>query len=965
MKKLFLLISVLLLESCFAVSIANSASSFTAYNYGEAKNNQISFTENKGQVHDQNFNPRPDVLYGVMAGNMAVHIKRTGVSYQLYRVDSYKSVEDAKTRETRKEIDQQSIYRIDLTWLNANPNFTRIEDEALPGYNNYYLESCPDGAVNVKSYQGLRFKNLYRGIDLHYYEKNGELKHDYIVAPNADYKQIQIQVLGADISINDDGTVLLSTPFGKIQEGAPTVYQNGKKLTAHWKVENKILSFEINNYDPKYELIIDPVTRLWGTYYGGTDSDFANASAADSSGNIYMGGVTRSGTGSTIATSGAHQSNYAGSTDAYIVKFDANGLRQWGTYYGDAGSEGITGIVTSTTGHFYVSGGTTSNSGTVIATIGSHQSGYGGGQSDCFLIKFDYDGIRQWATHYGGTGEDMALECALDLSGNCYLAGYTSTGTSTSIATIGSHQATYGSGQYDAFLAKFDSNGIRQWGTYYGGSGEDKILSCSTDKSGNIIIVGETDSPSDIATSTSHQNSYGGGVFDAFVVKFSSSGIRQWGSYYGGYLVDRGNGCKTDTQGNIYVMGTTNSNTSTAIATAGSHQSTIGGFGDAFLTKFTSAGLRQWGTYYGGNGADYGTSCTVDQHDNIYISGYTNTNSGIVIATTGSHQSTLAGSMDAFLALFNGNGNRISGTYFGGGSEDVSYDCATDPFGNVFLTGRTTTSSGTNIATQGSHQSNYGGGTNGDAFLVKFAACNPPSKPSAVAGGTNLCKYTSPYTFSVVNDPAATSYTWSLPAGWSGSGSTNILAATPGSSGIFTLVTGNICGASPQQTLSVTVHPLPTLSVSTTNSILCEGESATLTALGAMNYTFNPGGTGTSITISPNATTEYSITGVDANGCENSAVFTQSVVVCNSIRSLASQTDYLQIFPNPASDVLWIKTSVAGQIEIVNLLGQVVYSGAVAAGEHKINVEHLNNGIYILKSKSANVLRSIEFIIDK
>jgi len=74
----------------------------------------ISFTENKGQVYDQNYKPRPDVLYGTMTGNMAVHIKNNGVSYQLYRVDKWKEVEDTRTKEKHKEIDEQTIYRIDL-----------------------------------------------------------------------------------------------------------------------------------------------------------------------------------------------------------------------------------------------------------------------------------------------------------------------------------------------------------------------------------------------------------------------------------------------------------------------------------------------------------------------------------------------------------------------------------------------------------------------------------------------------------------------------------------------------------------------------------------------------------------------------------------------------------------------------------------------------------------------------------
>jgi len=254
------------------------------------QNQALSFTENKGQVHDQNYNARPDVLYGVMSGNMAVHIKNTGVSYQLLRVDRWREAENIKTKEKRKEIDEQTIYRVDITWINANTNFTKTEDEALPGYNNYYLKNCPNGVLNVKSYKGVTLHNLYSGINLHYYEKNKELKHDYILAPGSNYKQIQLKVQGAQISIKDDGSLLISTPLGIIQEGAPLVYQNGKQLKSKWIVKNNILSFDVEGYNPTQQLIIDPVTRIWGTYYGGTGDDEAYSNATDASGNVYLAG---------------------------------------------------------------------------------------------------------------------------------------------------------------------------------------------------------------------------------------------------------------------------------------------------------------------------------------------------------------------------------------------------------------------------------------------------------------------------------------------------------------------------------------------------------------------------------------------------------------------------------------------------------------------------------------------------
>ena len=149
------------------------------------------------------------------------------------------------------------------------------------------------------------------------------------------------------------------------------------------------LSFEIENYNPNLELIIDPVTRLWGTYYGGSGTDLGYSCSTDASGNVYLAGSTGSNTGTVIATTGAHQSAYGGgSYDAFLVKFNASGVRQWGTYYGGSSGDYDFSCSTDATGNVYLAGNTQSE--TAIATTGAHQSVYGGGGGllNVFLAKF-------------------------------------------------------------------------------------------------------------------------------------------------------------------------------------------------------------------------------------------------------------------------------------------------------------------------------------------------------------------------------------------------------------------------------------------------------------------------------------------------------------------------------------------------------------------------------------------------
>ena len=99
----------------------------------------------------------------------------------------------------------------------------------------------------MKSFKGITLQNIYNNIDLHYYENQGHLKYDYIVAPHADYKQIQLKVEGATLKLQSDGSLMIETPLGKIQEQAPLVYQNGKRLEAHYKVSNNHIGFEVKD----------------------------------------------------------------------------------------------------------------------------------------------------------------------------------------------------------------------------------------------------------------------------------------------------------------------------------------------------------------------------------------------------------------------------------------------------------------------------------------------------------------------------------------------------------------------------------------------------------------------------------------------------------------------------------------------------------------------------------------------
>jgi len=475
--------------------------------------------------------------------------------------------------------------------------------------------------------------------------------------------------------------------------------------------------------------ISQSISRAWGTYYGGTRRDEIHAIAAFGNNAIYAAGWTQSDGAGVISTAGSHQVN-RGSTstnssgrDAMLIKFDGNGVRQWATYYGGTLEDQAFGLATDADGNIYMAGKTGSTTG--IATPGSHKSSTL--SQDAFLVKFNAAGVRLWGTYYGSsqfTIED-GVACAVDAQGNVYLVGI-ATGSTNGIATEGAHQTTIG-GSTDAFVVKFNSSGVRQWGTFYGGGGNDFATGCAVDADGNLYLSGYTNSATGIASAGSHQASPGSTNNDAFLAKFNTNGALQWATYYGGAEVDFAYACRADAGGNVYLAGTTQSTIN--IATPASHQATKGGNNldaDAFLVKFNASGVRQWATYYGAAGSDAAYSLVVNSAGDVIIAG--GSNSAGVIATANGFQTAVGGNglpTDGFMAIFNSNGVRQYGTYYGNGFDDNSTALTLDAAGNIVMAGRTL-SPGTALATNGAHQTAFSGDSNSsssgfyDGFVVKF-----------------------------------------------------------------------------------------------------------------------------------------------------------------------------------------------------------------------------------------------------
>jgi gliding motility-associated-like protein len=131
----------------------------------------------------------------------------------------------------------------------------------------------------------------------------------------------------------------------------------------------------------------------------------------------------------------------------------------------------------------------------------------------------------------------------------------------------------------------------------------------------------------------------------------------------------------------------------------------------------------------------------------------------------------------------------------------------------------------------------------------------------------------------------ATTYTWN-PGGLTGA----ILSFTPLANTTYTVDGANAFGCTTQGTVAVTVVPNPTPIPSTSSSSICAGNSATLSALGASAYTWNPGALiGTPVTVSPTISTTYTVSGGSA-GCAGTATILINVQNGPVLTAAASPT---------------------------------------------------------------------------
>lgn len=896
------------------------------------------FTRNVGQVTDQYLKRRNDIDFKLSAGGgMNIFIGAGRLHYQ-FSHNVTGSNETTPNREDDYTDNIIAMYRMDVELLGSNANAKVIAEDRAVNFERYYTNGL-NGAMASK-YSKITYVDVYPHIDwIFYFNTKGQLEHDFIVHEGGKVSDIKMRYSGAtQLSINADGSLTAHTPFGMVKENTPYAYQRQDKkvIASSFILKENVLSFSTADY--KGTLVIDPVLE-WGTYFGDLLSDRGQAITVGKYNEVYVCGITNSV--ANIATTGAHQDTFAGGTntagaDAFLAKFDRAGNLMWATYYGGGDVDLVKAIDCDTAGNIYMAGYTRSTGG--IATSGSHKDTWTGVNSsyyDAFLVRFDTSGQRIWGTYFGGTGQEgtsfLGLHC--DKHDNVYITG--NTGSTSDIATTGAFQAS--SIGNDAFLAQFNVLGVLQWATYIGGSGADFGCGITSDVASNIYVAGYTNSTDQIATTGTHQSAIGGNN-DAFVMKFDMAGQRIWGTYFGGTGLDNGYALACDDSCNIYLGGVTASTSD--IATTGSFQPTIGGSQDGYLARFDSSGVLDWGTYFGGSGSDLivnGGLAYVSVNESIYITGHTNSSSGI--ASANALLPNHFGSYDAFIAKYEITGEQNWSTYFGGSSAENTGGIAVDISANVYVTGFT--NSATGIATTGGYQLTLGG--NYDAFIVRINDCEAPDAPLAITGDTEICSNDT-ILYSIAAVAGVDGYSWILPGGWLGNSDSTSILTTPDNnqSGIIQVAAVNYCTTSDTISLTVTVKPAPEPVIQRNNNIL-----STTQPYSSYEWSRNgepiAGASNSTYVITENG--DYTVTVTAANDCGA----TSDVHVIDHLSNERFAGLQFEVYPNPALDMLYIETKTSGTMQLHDVTGRVLVSGHLNAGANVVDISKLQNGMYLIK----------------
>lgn len=680
---------------------------------------QLPFIENAGQLNNSS------VLYYARTFGGTVFISKNGdISYSIPLSNG----------------EQASGWFFKETFVDARQFLMKGFDKA-PTQVNYFLEKDVS-AVKGAAYSTISMGELYEGIKLKLKAHGNNVEKLFYVAPGYDPGKIIVQLLGAErLKVDEDGQLVFSTDLGRIVFTKPVAYQvqggSIKNIEIAYKVENNRYRFVIGDYDRTKELVIDPL--LASTFIGGSDEESfpeGQPITIDENDNIYVGGRTSS-TDLPVDV-GSYDSSYAGDRDAFILKIDNDLSTLLAiTYLGGSQNDYAIDLAIDDLGNVYMAGRTLSSN--FPTTPGAYNVNNNGGyyNDDIFVAKLDNSLSNLLASTYiGGSSGGQERPSTIEIYNNefVFVAGRTSAHGFP--ITPGAFQTTRNSDYWesDGFVVKFDMDlttlvastliGATNTSGVYGDAGSN-ITGMKLDSGGNVYISGYTAEHTFPTTPGAFDTTqdWPDGRRKAFISKLDGSLSNLLNStFFGGYgdvQTTHSIGVEIDSSGDIIIAGNTTAPDLPTTADAFDRSyNDISSNTDGFVAKFTDDfSTLLASSYIGGSEVDRVIDFDLADGGNIYVAGDTKSPDFPV------NDGNAFGLRDIFVAsISNGLTELYNSTRIGGSLDELCAGVVRDSLGNVFITGRT--SSSDLPTTPGAYNSTYNGGS-ADGFISKIDCQTP------------------------------------------------------------------------------------------------------------------------------------------------------------------------------------------------------------------------------------------------
>ena len=605
---------------------------------------------------------------------------------------------------------EPSYQLVNMKFVGANPRPDIAGEGLLEGKVNYFVgRDASKWRAGVRTFSGVRYRNLYKGIDLVFHggPAGARLEYDFVLAPGANPDNVRLGFEGANgLSLGKGGELLVHTGAGTISQSAPVIYQQvggeRREVSGGYVLRGRReVGFRLGQYDPRHALVIDPVL-VYSTYFPS-----AYSMAVDASGAVYVAGTAESFYGGYPVTPGAFQQTRRGLSDAFVAKFKASGDGfAYLTYLGgNDGSQGIfyeegRGIAIDAAGNAYVTGSTYSADFPVVNAFQPSR----GNHSDAFVAKLNANGSALlYSTYLGGNSLDSGGSIAVDAAGAAYVLG----GTDSTDFPLKNALQTEMKGIEDFFITKVVPDGKSlEYSTYLGGRGFELgyISDIAVDAAGAAYVGGSTDSPDYPVTPGAYQQTAktdnGFSEVEALVTKIAPGGASlAYSTYLGGSKGDYAYGVALDAAGQAHLVGETSSDdfpTQNALSPTARDP-----FGNGFISKLNAAGTALvYSTYLSGTPRPCGSRTVLtpeacegefafgvatDAAGNAYVTG--NTTSADFPPPAGAVQPNLKGYSDAYALKLSPAGQALWATYLGGSSYDSGTAIQVDSAGAVYVLG--------------------------------------------------------------------------------------------------------------------------------------------------------------------------------------------------------------------------------------------------------------------------------------